>query len=135
MKRITSKRTWQEATEDLKNEMGYSHIWKRLAAIEEILGDDYDLDRLKELVQADREGRCAVLSEPMKPMVFKPNDTDAYCPNCGQTLSGGWQLSDADDYRKLCQCPKCGQSIDDTKCEEAALEKMKEDGDKINEKN
>lgn len=33
----------------------------RLAAIEEILGDDYDLDRLKELVQADREGRCAKL--------------------------------------------------------------------------
>lgn len=34
----------------------------RLAAIEEILGDDYDLDRLKELVQADREERCVVLS-------------------------------------------------------------------------
>lgn len=32
----------------------------RLAAIEEILGDDCDLDRLKELVQADREGRCVV---------------------------------------------------------------------------
>ena len=29
----------------------------RLAAIENILGDDYDLDRLKELVQADREGK------------------------------------------------------------------------------
>lgn len=99
----------------------------RLKEIEDILGDDYDLDRLKELVEADREGRCAVLSEPMKPMVFNPNDTDAYCPNCGQTLSGGWQLSDADDYRKLCQCPKCGQSIDDTKCEEAALEKLKGD--------
>lgn len=33
----------------------------RLAAIEDILGDDYDLDRLKELVEADREGRCVVL--------------------------------------------------------------------------
>lgn len=32
----------------------------RLAAIENILGDDYDLDRLKDLVEADREGRCAV---------------------------------------------------------------------------
>ena len=32
----------------------------RLAAIEEILGDDYDLDRLKELVEVDREGRCVV---------------------------------------------------------------------------
>lgn len=33
----------------------------RLAAIEDILGDDYDLDRLRELVEADREGRCVVL--------------------------------------------------------------------------
>ena len=30
-------------------------------SIKEILGDNYDLDRLKELVQADREGRCVVL--------------------------------------------------------------------------
>ena len=33
----------------------------RLALIENILGDDYDLDRLKELVEADRDGRCVVL--------------------------------------------------------------------------
>ena len=33
----------------------------RLAAIEDILGDDYDLDRLRELVEADRDGRCVVL--------------------------------------------------------------------------
>lgn len=33
----------------------------RLASIENILGDDYDLDRLKELVEADRDGRCIVL--------------------------------------------------------------------------
>ena len=32
----------------------------RLAAIEDILGDEYDLDRLRGLVQADREGRCVV---------------------------------------------------------------------------
>lgn len=76
-------------------------------------------DRLRELAKADRDGRCAILSDPMKPMVNKPNDTDVYCPNCGKTLSGGWELSDADDTRKLCQCPKCGQSIDDTKCEVA----------------
>lgn len=29
----------------------------RLAAIEDILGDEYDLDRLRELVQSDRERR------------------------------------------------------------------------------
>ena len=89
----------------------------RLAYIEDILGDNYDLSRLRDLVQADREGRCVVLSEPMSPMVRIPGDTDVYCPNCAQTLSGGWPLSDAGDYRKLCQCPNCGQAIDDTKCE------------------
>lgn len=35
----------------------------RLAAIEDILGDDYGLDRFRELVQADREGRCVVLPD------------------------------------------------------------------------
>lgn len=30
----------------------------RLSKIEDILGDEYDLDRLKELVQADREGKA-----------------------------------------------------------------------------
>lgn len=29
----------------------------RLATIEDILGDEYDLDRLRELAQADREGK------------------------------------------------------------------------------
>lgn len=32
----------------------------RLASIENILGDDYDLEHLKELVEADRDGRCVV---------------------------------------------------------------------------
>ena len=35
----------------------------RLAEIEDILGDDYDLDRLRELVEADRDGRCVVYSK------------------------------------------------------------------------
>ena len=44
----------------MANEYGYSHIWNRLREIEDILGDDYDLDRLRELVEADRDGRCVV---------------------------------------------------------------------------
>ena len=36
-------------------------VWERLKSIEDILGDEYDLDRLRELVEADREGRCVVL--------------------------------------------------------------------------
>lgn len=82
-----------------------------------IISIDDSTDRLRKLIEADREGRCVVLDEPMRPMVYKPNDTDVYCPNCGETLSGKWPLSDTDDLRKLCQCPNCGQSIDDNKCE------------------
>lgn len=43
-------------------------IIDRLAAIEDILGDEYDLDELKEVVQAKREGRCVVL--PKDGMVY-----------------------------------------------------------------
>lgn len=78
MKRVTNAKTWETALNHLENEMGYSHLWKRLAAIEDILSDEngeYDLDRLQsayveritlrdevaELVKAKRDGRCVVL--------------------------------------------------------------------------
>lgn len=64
MKRLTSKRDWIEAGKDLSNEWGYSHIWRRLKQVEDILGDDYDLDRLRELVEADKAGRCVL--HPLK---------------------------------------------------------------------
>lgn len=35
-------------------------IYNRLKKIEDILGDKYELDRLRELAEADREGRCVV---------------------------------------------------------------------------
>ena len=43
-------------------DMGKHHesAIRRLATIEDILGDKYDLDRLRELAQADREGRCFI---------------------------------------------------------------------------
>ena len=34
---------------------------RRLVTIEDILGDEYELDRLREIVEADRDGRCVVL--------------------------------------------------------------------------
>ena len=61
MERLTLHRTWEKAREDLRNELGYKYIWVRLNQIEDILGDTYDLDRLRELVEADKNGRCVVL--------------------------------------------------------------------------
>lgn len=60
MERLTSKRDWIEAGKDLSHEYGYSHIWRRLKQIEDILGDTYDIDRLRELVEADKAGRCEI---------------------------------------------------------------------------
>lgn len=39
---------------------GIDDIIDRLADIEDILGDEYDLDRLREVVEADKAGRCFV---------------------------------------------------------------------------
>lgn len=53
----------------------YGDMEERLLDIEDILGDDYDLNRLGELSEADKEGRIVVL-----PKI--PNcDT---CPLCGE---------------------------------------------------
>lgn len=43
----------------------------RLAAIEDILGDDYDLGMLRELVEAYREDRYIVLKEPRQAGVHR----------------------------------------------------------------
>lgn len=70
--------------------------WERLKAIEDILGDDYDLDRLRELVQADREGRCVVLPCKLHDKVFfiengcvKETEVDSF----HNWTSGRWKIS------------------------------------------
>lgn len=39
----------------------FDELVDRLAAIDDILGEEYDLDELREMVQAKRDGRCVVL--------------------------------------------------------------------------
>lgn len=58
MKRLTGK--YENGTAYYNIVPGESTI-DRLAAIEDILGDEYDLDRLRELAQADREGRVEII--------------------------------------------------------------------------
>ena len=83
----------------------------RLATIEDILGDEYDLDRLRELAQADREGRCVMLNMPREPLVWGDDDQDTcLCPYCGEDLMGIPY-----GERMALQCPECGQYLDATK--------------------
>lgn len=65
MERLTNKNLRKEMENTVIIEVPWAvSAWVRLADIEDILGDDYDIDLLKELVQADREGKCVVL--PLK---------------------------------------------------------------------
>lgn len=52
MKRLTDKTDYVLGT--------YSDMEERLMDIEDILGDDYDLDRLRALTKADREERIFI---------------------------------------------------------------------------
>lgn len=81
-----------------------------LAAIEDILGDEYDLDELREMVQVKRKGRCIVL--PCKkgdtvwrivhdaaPHITKDRCTDIKYENrdiwvhlIGDRVMGGWNF-------------------------------------------
>lgn len=81
MERLTDKRLaippgqWQEVTHEEARELKEipvpptRDLYYRLSQIEDILGDEYDLDRLRELVGADRDGRCMVLTEQQKKFV------------------------------------------------------------------
>lgn len=82
----------------------------RLVTIEDILGDEYDLDKLMELVQAKRKGRCIVM--PCKkgdtvwrivhdaaPHITKDRCTDIKYENrdiwvhlIGDRVMGGWNF-------------------------------------------
>ena len=55
MERITPPKTMWSTLGEV-----YDAVY-RLNEIENILGDEYDLEHLKELVQAEREGKCVVL--------------------------------------------------------------------------
>lgn len=116
-------------------------IFNRLCDLTDILGDDYDLERLKELVEADREGRCAKL--PCKEF-FSMLGGDVYAIDDDEVLEvllcGVGYDPDGIDFIDAVYAPGCedekgftfrfsdvGKTIFLTREEaEAALEKMKE---------
>ena len=60
MERYTNpdcKPEMEELMKDCPRSRSGAECWLRLCDIEDILGDNYDLDRLRELAQADREGK------------------------------------------------------------------------------
>lgn len=84
----------------------YEEIAERLEQydqIQGILGDDYDLDRLRDLVEADRDGRCVVVTRCCECenhvefdgqhyckfwRMYCPDDSEFYCKAAKDTLKG-----------------------------------------------
>ena len=49
---------------------GLQRIFNNLCDLTDILGDDYDLGHLRELVEADRDGRCKVFKSKIGDTVY-----------------------------------------------------------------
>ena len=74
----------------------------RVSVYEDLL-DGYDIERLRELVEADRSGRCVVLPFPMHKMLFDMSDPirleilkdfriSATWDHCGIVFHSPWNI-------------------------------------------
>lgn len=73
MNRLTKKGCNGKAT---YNSAELLEIINRLALIEDILGDNYDLDSIQKLIMADKDGRIAVLPCKRGDKLYCINDYD-----------------------------------------------------------
>lgn len=64
--------------EESCNECPIARAFDRLAAIEDILGDDYDLDHLRELIRADREELRSGPTLKVGDSVWQTDGVDVY---------------------------------------------------------
>lgn len=122
MERLTDKRLaippgqWQEVTREEARELKeipvppMQDLYYRLSQIEDILcdgGDEYDLDRLRELAEADREGRCVVLPRLETGQGDSPGDPGppgppGLCPNCNDWRGLVWDVTTGDSRCTIC---------------------------------
>lgn len=68
-------------------------------------------DHLRDLIQAEQDGRLVVLDEPMWPLVWGDKEHDTIlCPRCLCDLMGGFEYAPSCET-VMFQCPHCGQPI------------------------
>lgn len=76
-------------------------VFDRLAAIEDILGYEYKLDRLRELINADKDGRCLILPCKIGATVYLiTTQSDDFCGDRQVIVQAPFRLSLLDDIGK-----------------------------------
>ena len=101
-------------------------LWERLKAIEDILGDEYNLDRLRELAQADRLIGMTVYESNKRGFISTYEVISVHISKC--SILVGWNLLDG-VYSNLngFEISALGKSIFLTRAEaEAALRREQE---------
>lgn len=113
MERLTNKNLEQEMENAVIGEIPWAvSAWMRLCEIENILGDDYDLERLAELVKADREGRKPETAADVVEVVHgKWEPGNPLCPICGKNKFDGLDADVWADWNPP-NCPNCGAKMD-----------------------
>lgn len=103
MKRLTKRdgsASWSRVLVEFEQ---IGEIIRRLCSIEDILGDEYDLDRLKELVEADKNGRCVVLPCKVGDKIYKLFCGDVVELQVERIVcwsSGYWKLNAHTEYSR-----------------------------------
>lgn len=107
--------------------------WERLKDIEDILGDDYDFNRLRELAQADREGRCFIT--PFVAMVEQSLMNGEMKPNKDQRFNGRYAVVYCKPQRWATPLIDiCGTPYNREEAEQRAQQLIRESAEKALEK-
>ena len=92
--------------EDLKKAFNETAILKLAAQVLRTTPD-----HLRDLLQAEQDGRLVVLDEPMRPLVWGDKEHGTIlCPRCLCDLMGGFEYAPSCET-VMFQCPHCGQPI------------------------
>lgn len=75
----------------------------------------HGIDHIRDIIQAEQEGRLVLLDEPMRPLVWGGKEHDTIlCPRCLCDLMGGFEYAPSCET-VMFQCPHCGQPINSGK--------------------
>lgn len=99
--------------------------WRAMMSVLNSIGGGYT--RLRELAEADKDGRLVVLGHPRRRVMWGDVEPDRLlCPECGNDLAGGFP-EQASANLEMVNCPYCGEYLNLGRKTEAekALEAMK----------